>query len=54
MIVGTLALPYAELSRVFGFTPMPLEFLPVLAGILFLYIVTAEVAKKIFYQMVRF
>jgi hypothetical protein len=28
--------------------------LPVLAGILFLYIVTAEVAKKIFYQRVRF
>ena len=54
VIVGTLALPYTELGRVFGFTPMPLEFLPVLAGILFLYIVTAEVAKKIFYQRVRF
>ena len=54
VVVGTLVLPYTELSRVFGFTPMPLEFLPVLAGILLLYIVTAEVAKKIFYRRVRF
>ena len=54
VVVGTLVLPYTALSRVFGFTPMPLEFLPVLAGILLLYIVTAEVAKKMFYRRVRF
>ena len=47
-------LPYPQLSRVFGLTPMALEFLPVLAGILLVYIVTAEGAKKIFYQRVRF
>jgi Mg2+-importing ATPase len=54
VILGTLVLPYTELGRLFGFTPMPLEFLPVLAGILLLYIVTAEGAKRIFYRRVRF
>ena len=54
VVVGTLILPYTELSRLFGFTPMPPEFLPVLAGILLLYIVSAEGAKKIFYRRVRF
>jgi P-type Mg2+ transporter len=53
VIVGTLVLPYTKLGRPFGFTPMPLEFLPVLAGILFLYIVTAEIAKRLFYRRVR-
>jgi hypothetical protein len=38
----------------FGFTPMPREFLVVLAGILFLYILAAEIAKKVFYQSVKF
>ena len=49
---GGLLLPHPQLSRVFGLTPMPLEFLPVLAGILLVYIATAEGAKKIFYQRV--
>lgn len=38
----------------FGFTPMPREFLVVLAGVLFLYILAAEIAKKVFYQSVKF
>jgi Mg2+-importing ATPase len=50
----TLILPSTPLGRLFGFVPMPLEFLLVLAGILFLYIVTAELAKKIFYRRVHF
>ena len=54
VFLGTLVLPYTRLSRLFGFTPMPLEFLLVLVGILLLYIVTAEVAKKVFYQRVHF
>ena len=54
VVLGTLVLPYTQLSRFFGFTPMPLEFLPVLAGILFLYIATAEAAKRVFYQRVQF
>ncbi len=56
LLVGlmTLLLPYTQLGRLFGFSPMPLEFILLLAGILFLYIVTAEVAKKVFYQRVEF
>lgn len=26
VVLGTAVLPYTELSRLFGFTPMPLEF----------------------------
>ncbi len=52
--VGTLILPATPLGRLFGFVPMPLEFLLVLAGILFLYILTAEVVKKIFYRRIHF
>ena len=53
VIAGTLLLPYTTLGRAFGFTPMPLGFLPVLMGILVLYIVTAEIAKRLFYRRVR-
>jgi P-type Mg2+ transporter len=54
VVSGTLVLPYTPLRRLFGFTPMPVEFLLVLVGILFLYIAAAEVAKKVFYQSVTF
>ena len=54
VVFGAVALPYTGLSWLFGFAPMPAEFLVVLAGILFLYIVAAEVAKKLFYQRVKF
>ncbi len=54
VVLGAVALPYTGLSWLFGFTPMPREFLVVLAGILFLYILAAEIAKKAFYQIVKF
>jgi Mg2+-importing ATPase len=54
VVVMTLALPYTRLSRLFGFAPVPLEFFVVLVGILFLYIVTAELAKRVFYRRVGF
>lgn len=54
VVVITLVLPYTRLSRLFGFAPVPAEFLLVLVGILFLYIVAAEVAKKVFYRKVKF
>jgi Mg2+-importing ATPase len=50
VVLGAVALPYTGLSWLFGFTPMPPEFIVVLAGILFLYILAAEVAKKLFFQ----
>jgi Mg2+-importing ATPase len=54
VVSGAVALPYTALSWLFGFAPMPAEFLVVLAGILFLYILAAEVAKKLFYQRMKF
>jgi Mg2+-importing ATPase len=51
---GTVILPYLQVAPLFGFIRMPLEFLFVLAGILFLYIAAAETAKKIFYRRVRY
>jgi Mg2+-importing ATPase len=54
VVLGAIAFPYTELARVFGFAPMPLEFVFVLLGILFFYIVAAEAAKEVFYHRVRF
>jgi Mg2+-importing ATPase len=54
VVLLTLVLPYTRLSWLFGFTPMPVEFLLVVAGILVLYMLTAEVAKKVFYRRVMF
>jgi Mg2+-importing ATPase len=54
VVAGTLALPYTRWSWLFGFVPMPFAFFAVLAGILLLYVVAAEVAKKSFYKRVKF
>ena len=47
---ATLVLPYTPLSGILGFTPMPWSFLGALGVILALYIVSAELAKRVFYQ----
>jgi Mg2+-importing ATPase len=54
MIVGlTLLLPYSPLSELLGFTPLPTTFLLILAGIILLYVGTAELAKNVFYRHVQ-
>ena len=50
IVAVTLLLPYTPLARPFGFVPLPLVFLPVLAGIMVFYIVVSETAKTIFYR----
>jgi len=50
VVAATLALPYTPLTRLFGFTPLPLSYLGLLAAIAALYIFTAEIAKRIFYR----
>ena len=50
IVTATLVLPYTPLRGILGFTPMSWSFLGVLAAILALYIVTAELAKKAFYR----
>ncbi len=48
--VVTLVLPYTPLAPILGFTPLPIEFLVTLAGIVALYVGTAELAKRWFYR----
>ncbi|VVB68899.1 putative copper-exporting P-type ATPase A [uncultured archaeon] len=50
----TLLLPHLELSAIFIFTSLPLSFLVVLAAIVILYLVVAELAKRFFYRRVRY
>jgi Mg2+-importing ATPase len=52
-VVVTLALPFTPLGEVFGFSRLPISFLLFIAIIVVLYIVTAEIAKTIFYQKVK-
>jgi Mg2+-importing ATPase len=53
VVVVTLLLPYTPLAEILGFTRLPLMF-PVLLGlIIILYVLAAEVTKRIFYKMVK-
>jgi len=45
----TILFPYTRMGTLFGFTPIPLPYLLTLLFIVVLYIISAEVAKKIFY-----
>jgi P-type Mg2+ transporter len=54
-IVGAaLILPYTLLGDLFGFSPPPIWFILAMATIVILYIISGEVAKRIFYRRVRF
>ncbi len=46
----TLVFPLTPLGKLFGFQPLPVSTLLVLGGIVGLYILTAEVTKKVFYK----
>ncbi len=50
----TLLLPFIPLGEIFGFSPLPVSFLLVMAMIVALYIIAAEITKAIFYRRVRF
>jgi P-type Mg2+ transporter len=48
----TLILPFSPLGRIFGFASLPLSFLLMMGLIVMLYILMAELVKKIFYQKI--
>ena len=50
VLAGTLALPYTPLGHLFGFLPLPLPFLGLLALILLAYVICAEAVKGWFYR----
>jgi Mg2+-importing ATPase len=50
----TLVLPFSLLGGLFRFRPLPISFFIALGAIMILYIVAAEIAKKIFYRKSNF
>ena len=53
VVLATIVLPLTAVGEVFGFAPLPVSFLIMMGIIVMLYILSAEFAKKIFYQRVN-
>ncbi|WP_305045868.1 magnesium-translocating P-type ATPase [Geoalkalibacter sp.] len=53
VVAGTLTLPYTPLAGPLGMEPLPAYFLALIAGIVLLYIVAAEVTKRWFYRRLQ-
>lgn len=51
VVAAALLFPFTPLAKIFGFVPLSMLFLLILGIIIVLYILTAELAKKIFYQI---
>lgn len=51
--IAAVVLPYTPLTGLFGFTPMPAWILLIIAVIVVLYILTAEIVKSKFYKVVK-
>lgn len=47
------ALPYSPMAKALGFTPLPLIYLLLLLGIVFLYFISAEFTKRWFYRQAK-
>ncbi|MGB5216850.1 MAG: cation transporting ATPase C-terminal domain-containing protein, partial [Smithella sp.] len=52
IVTATLIFPFTPLGKIFDFVQLPMSFLMMLGLIMALYILTAELAKKIFYKKV--
>ena len=50
VVVVTLILPFTPLGKIFGFSPLPISFLLLIGIIVMGYIISAEMAKTIFYR----
>jgi P-type Mg2+ transporter len=53
-VAATVILPFTPLGGIFGFIPLPLSYLLVIAAIVALYVVSAEIVKTVFYRKVKF
>ena len=49
----TIFLPYSPIGSLMGLVPLPARFFLWMGGILVMYIVTAELAKRLFYRYVK-
>jgi P-type Mg2+ transporter len=54
IVAVALLIPFTPLGDIFGFSPLPLTFLLIVGVITIAYILTAELAKKVFYKVVKF
>ncbi|MGO9570465.1 MAG: magnesium-translocating P-type ATPase [Desulfomonilaceae bacterium] len=54
VVAVTLLLPISPLAGLLEFQPLPFSFLLILAGIVVVYIVSAELVKRLFYARVKF
>jgi Mg2+-importing ATPase len=50
VVALTIALPWTPLGALFGFVPLPPQFLPILGLLVLAYIACAETAKRWFYR----
>ena len=53
VVAIALLLPFTPVAAIFGFQQLPVYFLAFLAVIVAVYVVTAEVVKRIFYEKIR-
>jgi Mg2+-importing ATPase len=53
IVVATLILPFTPLGKIFGFNPLGVSFLLLIGMIVIGYIISAEIAKRVFYRMVK-
>jgi Mg2+-importing ATPase len=52
-VVATVVLPFTPLGGIFEFSPLPISFLVLIAIIVVLYIIAAEIVKAAFYKKVK-
>ncbi len=50
VVVAAFLMPHFPLAPLLGFTPMPAKFYAIVAAIVLLYVIAAEIAKRIFYR----
>ena len=54
IVIATLIFPFTPIGKIFDFVQLPMSFLMILGIIMALYILTAELAKNIFYKKVNY
>jgi Mg2+-importing ATPase len=52
IITIVITIPFVPFSQIFGFTMLNASYLATIAVIVLLYIITAELTKKMFYKRV--
>jgi P-type Mg2+ transporter len=53
IVIVTMIVPFTPLAEPFGFSPLPWVFLLFIGVIIFFYVITAEIAKVVFYKKVK-